>query len=341
MPRYRAEGGRVAYFDNAKILLMASVVVGHLLKAGGAPHKRYARALTLFIYAFHMPLFIFVSGLFLNRNKMEGKRVAKHAATFFAWGMVAKLFRAITPWLLGKAFHFSLLSESGLPWFMFALSAYYVLAWVLRRADGLTVLGISVALALVAGYVKPIGDVLCLSRIICFFPFFWLGHLAQPARIRSVLCQRETRYVCLAITFACTLACVMCTKQLYPLKKLFMGRYCYAKTGIEGCSWVHRLATYGISSVLGASVLALTPQRRMGYLTDAGTRTIQVYLLHYEVIDVLRNFRITRMLVKSGSWGWLWLIPLGIAITLALSVDVKALWRKCARRENVQQASQS
>ena len=317
--RYRAQGGRVAYFDNAKLTLMACVVVGHLLKTGGALHRHHARALFVLIYSFHMPLFVFVSGLFLDRRTMDRERVLRHAGEYFVWGTLAKLLRACSSWAWGTGFDFNLVEESGLPWFMFAISAFYVAAWMLRRADALVVLGLSVALALAAGYVNAIGDAFCLSRIIVFFPFFWLGHMLRPHEVRRFFSLTPVRSACVVILVVCAVLCCWRTRWFYGLRLLFMGRLCYARTRVAGCSALHRMGAYAISVLMGAAVLGMIPNRRVPYVTDAGRRTLQVYLLHLEVVDAMRHLHLSRMLVRTGRWGWLTLVPLGVALTLVLA----------------------
>lgn len=319
MPIYRARARRVAYFDNAKLALMACVVVGHLLKTGGALHRHYARALFVLIYSFHMPLFIFVSGLFLGRRTMVRTSVMHRAGFLFLLGMLAKILRACSFWVWGKGFDFELLSESGLPWFAFALSAYYVAAWLLRRADAIVVLGVSVILALVAGYVNVIGDMFCLSRIIVFFPFFWLGHILRPTEVRRFFGLTLVRRVCMVVLVVCAVLCCWRTHTFYVLRRLFIGRLCYAKTHIEGCSALHRLMTYGMSVLMGTAVLGMIPQGRIPWVTEAGQRTLQVYLLHLEVVDAMRHLHLSRALVRMGRWGWMALVPLGLLLTLVLA----------------------
>lgn len=55
---------RVAYYDNLKGILIVLVVVGHLLEPVAVSANMTTMQFVDFIYLFHMPLFIFVSGLF-------------------------------------------------------------------------------------------------------------------------------------------------------------------------------------------------------------------------------------------------------------------------------------
>ena len=64
---------RIFLFDNVKFLLIVLVVTGHFLLRYVDNYCHY-RSLFLFIYSFHMPLFIFISGLF-HKNAGIRKKV--------------------------------------------------------------------------------------------------------------------------------------------------------------------------------------------------------------------------------------------------------------------------
>ena len=68
--RGQAGAGRIALFDNIKGLLIILVVVGHVAHP---VHNDNPAISCLFdvIYLFHMPLFVFVSGLFAKHAKIE------------------------------------------------------------------------------------------------------------------------------------------------------------------------------------------------------------------------------------------------------------------------------
>lgn len=324
--QHGTHSARIPLYDNAKFVLIVSVVIGHMLKVCNLKRRRYARALFVFIYAFHMPLFIFLSGLFVDRRRLTWESTCKHALHYTALGMLAKLIRAVVPWLMGEPFRFRLLTERGFPWFMFALAAYYLLAWLLRKQDFVKVGCAALVLALVAGYLKPIGTFLCLARIIVFFPFFWLGHALDPKDVAQLYQDRQIRHMCLAIVAVFALFCIVHTRVIWPYRKLFVGRYRYASVHVPGWRWLHRGLAYLISLVVGAGVLGLVPTSQKKPVTLWGSRTLQVYLLHFEIIDVLAHLRVTRRLFRWGSWGWLSLVVLGVALACLLSLpDLKRL----------------
>ena len=82
MEKIKAEN-RVFLFDNIKFFLISTVVVGHIIDFATAESDVY-KSIFLFIYSFHMPLFIFLSGLF-NKNRDTKKKVISFIFLGFAF----------------------------------------------------------------------------------------------------------------------------------------------------------------------------------------------------------------------------------------------------------------
>ena len=59
---------RNIWLDNVKGFLIICVVAGHFLESGIDYHSNMCKSLFLFIYSFHMPLFVFASMRFRQRN---------------------------------------------------------------------------------------------------------------------------------------------------------------------------------------------------------------------------------------------------------------------------------
>ena len=58
--------GRIYKYDNVKALLILLVVIGHMT-TDYVSDSHAIRNMTLWIYSFHMPAFIFISGLVHKR----------------------------------------------------------------------------------------------------------------------------------------------------------------------------------------------------------------------------------------------------------------------------------
>ena len=138
-----AQKQRYYLFDNLKFFLILLVVVGHFADGylyelydrtkiiAGKPETLMYNKVTIFLYAFHMPLFLFLSGLFQKRDC--NKSVLKKALSFFILGYILKCFLYIskcvfrTPYNADSKISFSLLGGDGPFWYLLALAVFIVL----------------------------------------------------------------------------------------------------------------------------------------------------------------------------------------------------------------------
>lgn len=99
-------------YDNIRFLLMALAVLGHLLEiAGEFPHRELLYAL---IYSFHMPAFLFLSGMFARFDRTKW---------LFGMALLAGFDKRIDyQWSASRIIAFQ-------PWFL--------LGYYFRRAEGL------------------------------------------------------------------------------------------------------------------------------------------------------------------------------------------------------------
>ena len=92
----KQSGFRIFLFDNLKFLLMAFVVVGHFANAF-IVSSDYYQSIFLFIYAFHMPLFLFLAGLF-HKNKDIFPKVL----SYLVLGFMLKIVLFLTELILNR-----------------------------------------------------------------------------------------------------------------------------------------------------------------------------------------------------------------------------------------------
>ena len=183
---------RIALWDNLKFFLVTCVVIGHFADQFTDVSKIYD-SIFLFIYSFHIPLFIFIAGLMFKNKNITAK-----AIFFISIGFAYKIISAIAERLLGTVkVEFFLLWDGGLSWFMFALAAYIVILKIIEKQNKEYILVFSIVLACFVGYDPGIGDFLYLSRIIIFFPFFLSGVLLQNFDIVSFK-DKNSKYKFLA-----------------------------------------------------------------------------------------------------------------------------------------------
>lgn len=313
--KYTCSSGkdRIALWDNIKFLLILLVVVGHFVEAY-VEKSHLFKSLFLFIYSFHMPLFIFVAGLFHKNARIKEKIIS-----FFSIYLVYKIVTISTKVAFGKSWSFDLLKEDASPWFMFAMMVYICLAYVLRNVTNKQfVLVLAIGLACLSGYDSSIGDFLVASRIIIFFPFYYLGTILQKEKLEQIAAKNKWKLIGLLIVFIWFGICYFKIDDIYILRHLFTGRNPFNKT-IRPIGWLVRLGCYFITALSGLGFVLMTPNKRLGIFTTAGARSLQIYFWHIVIRNILSYIGCLNKLVAMGASGKMLLLVIAAGVTLLCS----------------------
>lgn len=314
---------RTPLWDNLKFMLIFLVVLGHLADYY-TPESRYMRMMFLFIYSFHMPAFIFISGMFCKKtvNNKNYQRIF----SYFVLYVLIKMIHWLARYIFNKETAFSLLSESGIPWYAFALFAFSLMTIFLKKFNPKYVLVFSVAVALFSGYDNGLGDKLMLMRIVNFYPFFFAGYIADKEKLVVPLKKKPVKIIAAVIMTALLLLVIFKEKKLYDLRPLLTGKNSYMtmKDYLMRRGILLRLAYYAVSSLLVCCLISLTPEREF-FFTPMGARTVQAYAVHCFLIKAygaLISRHITGPLGMGSIWLPLILIPIALVITLICSPKI-------------------
>lgn len=311
---------RIEKWDNFKLLLIILVVIGHLMK----PHidySRTARGVYWFIYLFHMPAFIMVSGMFAKRSIRE--RRYDRAFMFLVLYFLIKLLTFLSRLIMGDRISVSLFSASGTEWYAFALFVYYLLTIFLKQYNRKHIFLFALLMGCVAGYDSSLGDELVLARLFTFYPFFLLGYYMESEKILNFT-RKKTVKVCAVLAIAAAaLITLFFVDDVFWTIDLFKGNTSYRiiTREIRQFAGLMRFAQYLISVILIFSVLALVPSRKLP-VSWVGRQTLPIYTLHYMVIDVFyKGFKGTALLQSvSAQYYELLLIPIGIVLVFVLAL---------------------
>ena len=312
---------RIAKWDNLKFGLIYCVVMGHFIQIMKCD-SGFLRGLQFFIYTFHMPAFLFISGLFSKRT-VDGRRYDKILPYFFLY-LFMKVLRFIVHFLIhGKAGGFRLLSESGVPWFALTLFLCYLLTIALSRFRFPYILAVSVILGVMAGYDSSLGDFLTGMRLFTFYPFFLAGYCV-PLEVVERFTRKKAVRICSAAALAGALILsFVFERQLYARLGFLKGKASYEALNIGGAGGLYRGVYYVIAMFLIICVIAVTPSVQC-VLSKWGGRTLQVFALHFSVLRVLvEGLHLKEWLkaVLPGYYGYL--VPvMALLLTVALSAGV-------------------
>ena len=267
------------YFDNAKFILIFLVVFGHFI----SPHKSNSDMLYTvynFIYTFHMPAFILITGFFSKSILKEGylkKIFKKILIPYFIFQMIYFVFYTIKN---GNE-AFTLFNPYWTLWFLLSMVLWNVLLVVFARIKYPLI--IALVLGVIAGYVQDIGTFLSLSRTFVFFPVFLLGYYLKKEHFYALL--KTDRRIIAGLIFG---AMFVSYYFFFPetAKEWLLASSSYEELGVDVEQAVFiRLLMYGLMFIATFSFMALVPRRKL-FFTHMGGRTLYVYLLHGFIVKL-------------------------------------------------------
>lgn len=264
---------RDPWLDNAKMVLVAIVVVGHaivLLPTSDLEQQAYD-----FVYYFHIPVFVLVTG-YLSRSFRYTPR--------HLWSLVTTL---VVPYVLfsylmaqfrhrvgGEALLDPILTNPRWPMWYLAVLVIWRLATPVLKAHPVMV-PLSIVVSLVAGGTNQ--ELFDLNRAMGLLPFFVIG-LHLPDRLVARVKQRSAR-IAGAVALVALWVFADFTNSFWSTSWLYY-RSSYADLGVDlgDGAWI-RARLIVISLVGCFAVLSLIPQRRT-FLSDLGAYSLVVYLFH-------------------------------------------------------------
>ncbi|MGI5165011.1 acyltransferase family protein [Spirillospora sp. CA-253888] len=298
---------RDPFFDNAKFLAILLVVVGHSL--ANKMNVPLAKGLYIFIYMFHMPLFIVITGYFSRNWTFSGGKARKLITNVGVPYVVFETAYSLYDWLVGRnELEVSLLNPYFLTWFLCALFMWRLSTPVWQQIRW--PLGVATVFSLLS-YMSDLGGTFDVHRVIGLLPFYVLGLMLRPEHF-ELLKKPVARAV----------GIVVMTGGLgvaWFAKDRMTHTWIYWKTphqdlGVDNVTGtLMRLAMFACAFVLVAAFLTLVPKRRT-WFTALGATTLYAYLLHGFV---------TRFLQFFDLWGMPWMNTWwGIAIIIVCAVAV-------------------
>ena len=301
---------RIYKYDNVKALLIFLVVLGHMT-TDYVSDSQVIRWTTLWIYTFHMPAFIFISGL-VHKHYITAEKASlgikgetrmrwDKVLGFFLCGYGLKVFLQFTRTLMGQNPIWHWIEEPGIPWYLFVMAEYEMLFYVMRRIDDKVkpwvVVTAAFVLSAVIGYFPSVGDTFCLSRMINFLPIYMLGYYMDMKEFLRRIDKRMYRLLGWAGIAASMAVCCMGNWGMYSWRKWFTGRRSYEylqqffSYAYDNGWWI-RLAVWAVAIAITLSVIAVIPDKDMGFITTIGSRTLNVYFWHRPLCYLFRNWAI-------------------------------------------------
>ena len=276
---------RIALWDNLKFLLIIFVVIGHYTQQFRADNETLQR-IYVFIYSFHMPIFIFVTGLF-SKKAVDEKNIKKalpYLTCFFATTLI--LF--ITKTLLGWAPVFELFSPSGISWYLMSMFFMFLITMLIKDYKPQYIFVLSLIIGVMCGFVQTENpDFFTWMRTLTFYPFFCLGYISDREKIEKATNKISIKITAVIFFVAIYLLIYFYPKQANKISRLNTARHTFSELGrFAPYGWELRLLTYAISFAAIFLLISLIPRKRIKGFTSLGERTLGIYMFHYVIVYI-------------------------------------------------------
>ena len=265
---------RDPFFDNAKMLLVTLVVVGHSWTL--LPDVSTSSPVYVFLYTFHVPAFVLVTGYLSRSFRFTRANLRRLVTTvvvpYFVFETLLALFRTVVG---HESFGVLYISPHWPLWYLTVLFLWRLATPLLTRLRPGVAMAVAVAVCLVGGLNTVAA--LDLPRTFGLLPFFVAG-LVMTREQFDWIARPRVRVVA-AVLMATAFVVATLTAGSFSKEWLYW-RTGYPDLGVP--FWLGASVRLGLLVVAGSLALAalsLIP-RSQRWFTPLGAASLVVYLFH-------------------------------------------------------------
>lgn len=262
-------------FDNYKVFLIYLVVLGHFVTPGFSDDA-FLKGVKWFIFAFHMPAFIFASGYFSKRKKPVTDLIGKLLVPYVVFEI---LYYLLYTYVIHKDTEIALLYPKFTLWFLLAIFIFRIVTPYVMKLPFPMAMTLALAAGFIGGFLTHKGSFLSYSRCLYFFPYFLLGVYMQNEHVEKLRTPR-IRKIALGIIAVFLLFLIFDSWHTHMPLSMTYGRYSYVSLGQ---SPAFGLAMKGFCYLMGFSLtlsfLSVMPEKKTA-VSWMGPRTLSVYIFH-------------------------------------------------------------
>ena len=302
---------RDLYWDSLKCVLIFFVVYGHIIEVD-YPIGSFNRAMYNFIYTFHMPLFIFISGRFSHiRDRQKYK---KNILRLFETYVIFQVLLTIVSIAHGGEFNIDFLTmPNWILWYLLALIYWRITIYLVPKRwlqHQKYMIIASLAICLLGGFI-PVGPHFVVQRTLSSLPFFVLGYYSINYNI--------TKYIDKIPVIATIIVLVLTFAFLYFMLNRNLNFVVNGSLPYRLDNYIHTLMHIGarclfipIAIIIGSMIMRLTPTNAT--LARWGSVTMFIYIYH-SIAVLFLYIAINRYIIPNNEF---LLFIYGIIVTLCM-----------------------
>ncbi|WP_029201570.1 acyltransferase family protein [Oribacterium sp. NK2B42] len=305
---------RISRYDNLKGLLIILVVLVHvMLSRKFIRNNEFPVCLMIesIIESFTMPAFVFVSGMFATKKMTYEGQIEKLVSNLFLPYMIFHLlYWAIFNRALKQVF-----DSSYHTWYLLSLFCWRLMVKPISKIRFQFLF--SIVWSLICGF-TPAGQMLSISRTICFFPYFLAGYYTDKELIPKLGNTFVKKILAAGVILSIFLLVISLWQKGLPMVKFAYNRDGYAYFGMSN---IHGVLLRSLGYLIGFSVticlIILIPDKEC-FLTSFGRNTMPLYILHPFIIKT--GEKVLRKTQVLSSMRELEFLLFSVIITVTLCV---------------------
>ncbi len=310
---------RIAYFDNAKGILIIFIVLAHVLSLCSS-YYNYNDDFFKFASLFMLQCFFFISAYFSSQKKENRKkRIIKFLKIYLLWQTGITIYYAFVLNII--KFNLNYWIPRYTLWFLISMITYNLAEIILDKVDAKIMIPISFLLGILSGFIPWIGAEFSLSRSFVFFPFYTIGYYAKDLKILDKVKSPKIKKISIVL-FIILLVLILNNNDFLP-QKILKGKYNYYEiqrvTLLEAC-WKRNLF-YILSIIVSIGFLNLVPTKN-SILTKLGRNTLYIYLTQGAI---LKTFITEKILLNNHVVGTLLLFVISLILTVIITKLIKEI----------------
>lgn len=282
------------FFDNLKAILIFLVVLAHFI---GPLGKIYGiKFLYRYIYLFHMPGMILISGYFFKKSIENGKLIKNKV---FNYILIYIIFQMI--YTIINESKFSLYQAQMGLWYIQILVIYNFLIPIISRIRVKYCLILCLFFGLLVGLDNSAGHVASLSRTIVFLPFFMIGFYSKKQYFEKVFAKK---YIWVGAIILIIIGIILFynISNWTQLLNISSGKLSYKAMKLDYVyGIIYRLLWYVAAMLTLICVIMITPKKKC-LITYISGRTLQIFLLHLIIIVLLRKTDIYKVMCNYNDY---------------------------------------
>ena len=268
---------RESYWDNLKFILIYCVVLGHCL--GCCTTHGLSIVFWDFVYLFHIPLFVFISGRFSNvQSKNYNKGILNLLFVYILFHIIRSGHGIIT----AHAKFDSLLTPAYTLWYLLTLVYWRILVKFLPQKDNGIIISTAFVIGILAGFI-PISTEMSFQRTFCYLPLFLLGYYTKNLDLQTWV-KRIPRYLSIGGLIIIILSLYVFLRDK-DLEHIVTGSVYYTQPTYA----LYRFLMYIAAFVSGLFIMNITPTK-YSWISKYGQQTMFIFLYHSFIIRAIKRF---------------------------------------------------